>query len=502
MERKPATQDTQGTVRKSMVLNGLDFVAQTAAMFLVTPAMAKGLGLESYGSWLLIMSVFAYLQLLEAGVSTAGTKFLASAVGSKDETLFPRRLAALRQALGLSGWIAAGIVMAGLAVTTALAAWGRCPSYVPWLLLIFLPPTFLTFWLRDRLIVLRAFLRYELIVTTTLGRTVVQTVLVLLALHCQASFLWLALAHAVPQTLCYLAQSAFASKLVMGAPTSARPEDSKELRSIANHVFVSQLAISLTGRAEPFLASFAGTVTAVPLHGIARRFTALINEAFQATIGSPLASAFGRGAVPGGEAELLLLLRHCCRLVSMLSGGACALLVLVSGPFIQAWLPPVFAPCSMFIALMAPGLALRLASTPTTAFLLAKGAHRTLSALSVALALLSLGLMAGLGWSYGLTGLFGGLGAAEVLLFGCILPVVLGRHMGTSPLSFYLLDVALPLLAGALPAWLLAWLLPGLLVPDYVSLGCFAVVSGGGTVLAAFLVSKHGRGGCQQSKPA
>lgn len=500
MERKTVTQDTGGAVKKAIMLNGLDFAAQTAAMFLVTPAMARGLGMESYGSWLLIMSVFAYLQLLEAGVSTAGTKFLASAVGSKDETLFPRRLAALRQALGFSGWIAAGLVIAGLVVTAALAAFEKCPAYVPWLLLIFLPPTFLTFWLRDRLVVMRAFLRYELIVATTLGRTVVQTVLVLLALHYQASFLWLALAHAVPQTLCYLAQSALASKLFTAVPACARPEDCKELRSIANHVFVSQLAISLTGRAEPFLASFAGTVAAVPLHGIARRFTAMINEAFQATIGSPLTSVLGRSGGTGGEAELLL--RHYCRFVSILSGGACALLVLVSGPFIQAWLPPAFASCSVFIALMAPGLALRLASTPTTAFLLAKGAHRTLSALSVTLALLSLGLMAGFGWSHGLAGLFGGLGAAEVLLFGGVLPVVLGRYMNTSPLSFYAKEVALPLLAGALPAGLLAWLFPGLLVANYASLGCFAVFSGAGTALAAFQVLKRVRGDRPQSRSA
>lgn len=493
MEQKTGPQDKSGTVKRSVVLNGLDFVAQTVAMFLVTPAMALSLGLESYGSWLLIMSVFAYLQLLEAGVSTAGTKFLASAVGSKDETLFPRRLAALRQALGLSGWIAAGVVMVGVAVTTVLVAWGRCQSYVPWMLLIFLPPTFLTFWLRDRLIVLRAFLRYELIVATTLGRTVVQTVLVLLVLQQHSSFIWLALAHAVPQALCYLAQSALAAKLLPGnssKPTSVNDTDRKELRSIANHVFVSQLAISLTSRAEPFFASVAGSVGAVPLHGIARRFTGMINEAFQATLGSPLTSAFGRSASPEKSKALAAMLGHYCRLVSILSGGACALLVVICGPFLQVWLPPMFAPCATLVALTAPGLALRLASTPTTSFLLAKGAHRTLSSLSVTLALLSLGLMSCLGIKYGLAGLFGGLGAAEILLFGAILPLVLSKHLKRSMASFYAWNMIGPMLMGALPAWLLAFLFPDWLVPDYWWLGVFSLASAGMTLVMAFVVMK------------
>jgi O-antigen/teichoic acid export membrane protein len=380
--------------------------------------------------------------------------------------------------------------MAGLAVTAALAAWGRCPSYVPWLLLIFLPPTFLTFWLRDRLIVLRAFLRYELIVATTVGRTVLQTVLVLWVLHEGLSLIWLALAHAVPQTLCYLAQSALASKLVMAVPASARPEDCNELRSIANHVFVSQLAIGLTGRAEPFLASFVGTVTAVPLHGIARRFPALINKAFQATLGSPLTSAFGRSAGPDGIDALVPMLRYYCRLASFLGGGMCALLVLVSGPFIETWLPQMFSQCSYFIVLMSPGLALRLGSMPVSSFLLAKGEHHTLSALSVTLALLSLSLMAGLGWAYGLTGLFGGLGASELLLYGGIMPFVLHKHLKAHLLSFYVFEMALPMLLGALPVFFLGWSLPDLLAPGYLRLGLFAALSAGATLWMAYLLSK------------
>jgi O-antigen/teichoic acid export membrane protein len=489
-------------MKRSLVLNGLDFAAQTAAMFLVTPAMAKGLGMESYGTWLLIMSVFAYLQLLEAGVSTAGTKFLASAIEAKDETLFPRRLAALRRALGLSGWIATGLLVGGFAVTTAMVGWEQCPTDVPWMLAIFLPPTCLTFWLRDRLIVLRAFLRYELIVATTLGRTVVQTILVLWVLHHGASFIWLALAQALPQTLCYLAQSAFASRVLDDAgavaAAEARVEDHKELRSIANYVFVGQLASGLTGRAEPILASFAGTMTAVPLHGIARRFTGMINEAFQATLGSPLISAMGRNARPEKAEALAAMVGHYCRFVAILGGGACALLVLVSGPFLQAWLPPTFAPCSLFITLLAPGLALRLASTPISSFLLAKGAHRTLSGLSVTLALLSLCLMACLGWMQGLMGLFVGLGAAELLLFGGILPLVLKPHMQRSVFYFYALKVIGPLIVGALPAWLMALMFPSLLVPDYLRLGGFGMASAGMTMLIAFAVSKHPRSSGKQ----
>jgi O-antigen/teichoic acid export membrane protein len=491
MARNTNLLDATAAVRRSSVLNALDFVVQTLATFLVTPAMAVGLGMESYGSWLIIMSTFAYLQLLEAGVSTAGTKFLASAIGAKDKTLFGRRLKALRRALGLSGIVAAVIMVAGIGVTTVLASCGQCPSYVPWMVLIYLPPTFLTFWLRDRLIVLRAFLRYELIVATTLGRTVLQTALVLWVLWEDLSFIWLALAHAVPQTLCHLAQHAFAAKMLPeDQGDEPRVEDRKELRSIANHVFASQLALGLTGRAEPFLVTMAGTVSALPLHGIARRFTGMATEAFWVIFGSPLMSAFGRSPDP-----VVPMLRHYCRIVSLLSGGACAVMVLVSRPFIETWLPPMFLQCSFFIAIIAPGLALRLGSVPMIAFLLARGEHRSFSALSITEALLSIGWMTFLGWTNGLIGLFFGLGITDVLIFGGMLPWFLRKHLRSWLLPFYTLEVLLPMLAGTLPAFFFAWLLPELLTPGYPKLGLFVALSAGVSLFMAYLLSKLRVGG-------
>lgn len=467
-------------VKRSVILNSFDYVAQIIAMFLVTPTIAKGLGLTLYGEWLLLMAVLGYLPLLEAGVSVAGTKYLSSALNTKDRAIFGRRLGAVRRLLGISGWIALAVMLLGIAVSTWIVSIGNASPDTAWVLAIFIPPTLLTFWLRDRLLVLRTYLRYEFIVATTLFRTILQTLLVLVSLENTSSLIWLAAAHAVPQSLSFLLQHLLASRLLSKDYIKAlKPssEDIHELKSISYHVFISQIAMSITGRTEPFLATSLGGVGAVPLHAIARRFTGLLTDAFQTIFGSILTVSFSLSGVESKTEDSYRELQRTSQKVAYLAGFVCALLFCVGGPFIKIWLSADFLASWPLLCMMIPSLALRLASSPISSFLLARGEHRLMSNLSVSLSLLSMVLMVTFGLTHGITGVFMGLASSEVLLFGGILPLCLTTRVGQSISRFYATTILAPMLAGALGPFGVGWLAPQFLGPSYGHLAIFCVMA-------------------------
>lgn len=468
-------------VGRSVILNGLDYVVQIIAMFLVTPAIARGLGVSLYGEWLLLMAVLGYLPLLEAGVSAAGTKYLASALTLKDPQIFGRRLGAVRRMLGISGWIAFAVMLMGIGISVWIISTGNASPDSAWVFAVFIPPTLLTFWLRDRLLVLRAYLRYELIVATTLFRTILQAFLVLVTLGNTSSLVWLAIAHAVPQSLCFLLQHVLACRLISKDSIDVlppSPEDIKSLRSISNHVFTSQIAMSVSGRTEPFLVSALDGVGAVPLHGIARRFTGILTDAFQTIFGSVLTVTFSLSTGADKERESYRELARYCRLIAFLAGFVGALLFCVGGPFIGTWLPREFGAAWPLLAILIPSLSLRLASSPISWFLLAQGEHKLMSRFSIVLSIMSVGFMLIFGLNHGVTGIFEGLASAEILLFGGILPLSMSTRVGQSVLRFYSINIFAPVVAGALGPFGVGWLAPQLLVPSYGQLVVFSLIAG------------------------
>jgi len=449
-------------------------------MFLITPLIAASLGTTGYGQWLILMSVIGYLGLLEMGVSSAGTKFLASALREDEFALFGRRLGAIRRQLGLAGSVAGLLMGAAAAVAWGLSASSHVNPDTPWVFLIFVPPTLLTFWLRDRLLVLRAHLCYGLIAATTVSRTALQTVLVMYSLTHTQSLIGLALAHALPQCGCFLAQH-FLAKRVLSRHHLDRLEptadDRRELRSIAGHVFTSQMAANFTAKSEPLLVAAVAGIAFVPIHGIARRITGLLTDAVQTVFGSVLTVTFSRHRETAGTDPVDKELAHYSRLVSTLSGWVCSTLFFCGPPFIEAWLPPDFAQSAPLLLILLPAIALRLSSNPMGSFLLATGRHRLVSQLSLILACLSVLLMAAFGMIWGITGLVVGLAAAEIILFAILFPRVMCRAIGRPMGGFYARHILFPLFLGGLPVALLAIPASSLLTPSFGSLLLFAMLS-------------------------
>jgi O-antigen/teichoic acid export membrane protein len=482
---------SQSLLARSLVLNSLDYAIQIAAMFVVTPAMVKGLGQDGYGQWLILMAVIGYLPLLEAGVASAGVKFLAAASKASDTSLFARRLGAIHRWLWRAGWIA-GILLCLLAFIWPWIPTGS-DNKIPdatLVFLVFLPSTLLTFWMKERLLVLRAFLRYDLIVATTTTRTIIQTVAVLWVLRENAALPWLALANAIPQALGFLAQHILAQRILNAHDTKRLPpqsEEISELRDISKHVFASQLAMSFSGRAEPFMVNAVASIEYVPLHGIARRFTSLFADAYQTIFGAVLTTSFSTLAGAGKIQQMHNEFARRSRFVATLAGGGCATLYLMSPPFLAVWLPPSFGSSANLLNLVLPGLALRMAAIPASALLLATNRHGILSKLSWKLCIINLFGMMTLGSYLGIKGIFLAIGGADILMFGYLLPFTLSVQI-KNIFSFYVYNTIMPLLAGCVIAMTLSILGGTLLTHSYGRLGIFAsIVAASVVAFASYL---------------
>jgi O-antigen/teichoic acid export membrane protein len=481
-------------VARSFIVNGIDYAVQFAAVLLVTPRLAEGLGLELYGVWLLVLGLLSYVSFLDAGVSTAGSKFIAGAIGKGDDALVGRRLGAVRRLLNRAGWQAlAALAVLALGMGSWVLWFGGTAEALA-VVTVFVAPTVLTFWLRDHLLYLRASLRFEMIAATTIGRTIVQSALVLWTLDWTTSLVWIALAHAVPQIGAFLLQAILAGRelrrigISISAPES---EDMAELRGISRYVFTAQMASGFVARAEPLLVSAMAGVSAVPLHNAARRLPGMVNDAFQTAVNPVLTSRFAHLTGRENRGSTLRELGRACEWCGFLGGFAAGLLVVCAPPFLVRWMPPGFEKAAGLIALLAPALALRTASTPISAYLLGYGRHRALAALSVTLALTNLLLMIGLGLVAGLIGVFAGLAISEGALFAVILPVVMHEHLVTTTFRFFFIQVLAPLVLGASIPLSLMLLIPWLLEPSYPKLALFTVLT---VALAAVTIGVVGGG--------
>ena len=71
---------------KNIVSNYLRFFASLASMAVLTPIIIQHLGVESYGTWVIVYALIGIVSLSDLGFATAAIKFLAEAQSNNRET--------------------------------------------------------------------------------------------------------------------------------------------------------------------------------------------------------------------------------------------------------------------------------------------------------------------------------------------------------------------------------------------------------------------------------
>jgi O-antigen/teichoic acid export membrane protein len=114
-DAEPATPQLPERYGRNVAASYANTLVTALVALIVTPVLARGLGPEEYGIWVLVASFALYLELLEFGFGGATVKYVAEAWSRRDRE-------ALATAMATSFWILSASALVALAIGAGLAA--------------------------------------------------------------------------------------------------------------------------------------------------------------------------------------------------------------------------------------------------------------------------------------------------------------------------------------------------------------------------------------------
>ena len=108
-----------GPVRESVFYSVLDYVSQPAMMILAAPLLLRALGVQQYGTWMLVNSITATAAGLGGGFGDGATKYVSMYRGSGDRDGAVRSLMAVLVVNCTFGVLSAMVLIAVLVAHSA-----------------------------------------------------------------------------------------------------------------------------------------------------------------------------------------------------------------------------------------------------------------------------------------------------------------------------------------------------------------------------------------------
>ncbi|MDP8968863.1 MAG: oligosaccharide flippase family protein [Actinomycetota bacterium] len=439
-----------------------------------TPILARELGREGYGIWVLVGSFALYLELLEFGFGKATPKFVAEYAARDDDR-------ALRATIATSFWILAGLGAIAVVVGAVIAA--LFPSLFgisdelarPAQILIVLILVDLAISIPSDTFggVLAGLQRFYLINATLVVVALAQAVGWTIVLLSGGGLVELGIVT-VALSLCgQLARYLLARRHVAGVSISPGRVDralARRFTAISVWFFVLDMSKVALIRLDTVVVGLVVGVGAAGVYAVGQRLTLALEQLIEPLTKAffPHSSALAAGADHEGLRRSLLV---GTRLSLAIAAPIALALGFLAGPLLDLWLGSGFEEAATVVVLLAASVTI--AATTRTGLLMLQGAgHVRVPALIMGgEALLNLVLSIILARTMGLAGVaLGTLIAVIVANIGCFYPYMC-RQFGVAigSLSMALVRAHLPALcAGGLTGWAIASLDPS----GVVLLGC------------------------------
>ena len=322
------------------MLNMAEHAVKFVAMFLVTPVLIIGLGAEQYGLWLLLMTFFAYYGLLDLGIGIASVRFMARAIGNPQEDvarvactcrIFFRRISLASVALSLAAIAFVRLVFGASENTfNAQLIIAVCGFGIA-----------IRFLLMICQVALKSHLRYGVIALASIGRVILQSVLVVVCLREGHGVVVIAVVVSICDLLQQVIQYVFAKPLLGQINSRSSTKDSELGRRLIRYSLTSfgmRLSITLKDRIDPYIVGGILSVSMVPLYSIGTRFLFLAGDVINALFGGQFLAAFSRMEGSGNQeamrVKFLSSLRCCAAVAAFISSA----LVIQGRVFIERWI--------------------------------------------------------------------------------------------------------------------------------------------------------------------
>jgi O-antigen/teichoic acid export membrane protein len=455
---------------RNVLANWTGHVVGVAVGFFLSPLIVHHLGPSAYGVWTLVTALTAYLGLLDLGVRSAVTRYVARCEGEGNRETGTRVAATALTIFAVMAGVA--VVAATLLGLTAPRVFHIPPEYeTPTLMVAVLAGATIGVALVSGALggILAGLQRFDLLCVVDVAGTLLRAALVLGVIGAGGGLVALAAAQ--------LTASAAAGGLTAWLGRRVYPElrlrpawsraHARLIVAYGGYAFVAQLASSVIDRAGVIVIGAFLPMTAVAVYGIAG---GLIDYA-RALVGgirvtlAPRASVMeGRGQADAVRALALQAVRYC----TLLAMSIAAVLALRGATFIGLWMGPDYGAASgPVVAILAVRLLFLGATGAAANVLLGTSHERAVAGVVVAEAVVAVVTMALLVPPLGVAGAAWGTAAptaaAAILAWPWLLRRALGVRVGRYLASGWGLPVAALLpLAGA--TWLVErwWPAPSL----------------------------------------
>ena len=462
----------------------MEHVLRTVSLFVTTPLMITWLGQEAYGYWITAMSWVAYFALLDLGMAFGATRFLSQAVGAKDTqrqaVIFHVANSYFRR---VSLIIGVGSVALFIALPVALRNDLHALS-LPAVMAATIPAGLsmaLRFWWRVPQLLLRAWVRYDLIAWAAIVRVIFQSTCLMVMLPRGAGLIMVGVVHAISDIIELALQNLFAGKLpsfhadaVVDDEVAAN--ERRALKDFTRDLVIGTIGQGVRGNIGPQATSHLFGLQAVPVYAMGTRLISMAEDVINTLFGGSLLSIFGQ--LKGGD-DVGRLHKEFARIIAVTAGfGAAAVggLVLFGKAFMRRWLGEKFDGTYEVMLVLAGPYALYFMQYPSHSLFFTLGWQRQLmwvrciGGLFAGVVVISFGLI------WGFMGVAYGSALEMTLVYLIAVPILVNRASGI-PFVHYLWNLVLwPGIKGLALPMLAGWAMYRWITPDYLRIGVCASI--------------------------
>ncbi len=465
--------------RRNVVSSYLATGVIAVAALVTTPILARGLGPEGYGIWVLVASFALYLELLEFGFGKATPKFVAEYAARSDDR-------AVRATIATSFWILATLGALAVIVGAVIAALfpaifgisDDLQSAAQILILLVLVDLAISIPADTFGGVLMGLQRFYLVNVTLVAVTIAQAIGWTVVLALDGGLVELGIVTVALSLFGQLARYVLARRHVPDLSIKPRAVDRElagRFTSLSVWFFVLDMSKVVLVRLDTVVVGLAVNVAGAGVYAVGQRLTLALEQLVEPLTKSffPHSSSLDATEDRDGLRRSLMV---GTRLSLAIATPIALSLAVLAGPLLDLWLGDGFQDAAAVVVLLSAAVVT--ASLTRTGLLMLQGVGnvRVPALLTGGEALANLVLSVILAQSMGLKGVaLGTLIAVVVANLGCFYPYMC-RHFGLpiGSLSLSLLRAHVPaLVASGLVGWAIASADPsGLVVlPGAVAIG-------------------------------
>ncbi|MDQ3676868.1 MAG: oligosaccharide flippase family protein [Actinomycetota bacterium] len=470
--------------RRNVVSSYVTTGVIAVAALVTTPILARGLGPEGYGIWVLVASFALYLELLEFGFGKATPKFVAEYAARGDERGVRATIATSFWILAALGSVAAivGVIVAAL-FPSIFGISSELEKAAQILILLVLVDLAISIPADTFGGVLMGLQRFYLVNATLVAVTVAQAIAWTIVLALDGGLIALGIVTVALSLAGQLARYLLARRHVPGASIKPREIDrnmGRRFTALSVWFFVLDMSKVVLVRLDTVVVGITVSVAGAGVYAVGQRLTLALEQLIEPLTKSFFPHSSSLTATEDREG-LRRTLMVGTRLSLAIAAPIALALAVLAGPLLDLWLGSGFEDAAAVVVLLSA--AVTTAALTRTGLLMLQGAGdvRVPALITSGEALLNLVLSVILAQSMGLKGVaLGTLIAVLVANVGCFYPYMcrqFGVPIGTLSASLARAHLPALVLAG-LVGWAIASADPG-----------GAVVLAGALAIAAAYVS-------------